>query len=104
MGLFSKKETIFNERNRPLWEKMKVALKEAGIKAKFGYYDVEPPFMGCGCKLDVRDFSGNGKIDRKQYYVDVGVEDLERAKAVVEEVRSKNLDLELKNKVKVGFY
>lgn len=104
MGLFSKKETIFDERNKPLWEKIKQALKEAGIKAKCSYYDVEPPFVGCGCKLDVRDFSGNGKIDRKMYYISVKVEDAPRAKDVVQTVRAQNLDLELKDKNKVSYY
>ena len=104
MGLFAKKETIFNERNRPLWAKIRAGLKSAGIKASCGAYDVEPPFVGCGCKLDVRDFSGNGKIDRKMYYIDVRAPDLEKARAVVEEVRSQNLDLELGEKIKVSYY
>ena len=104
MGLFAKKETIFNERNRPLWAKIRAGLKSAGIKASCGAYDVEPPFVGCGCKLDVRDFSGNGKIDRKMYYIDVKVSALEQAQSVVEAVRAQNLDLELKDKVKVSYY
>ena len=60
--------------------------------------------MGCGCKLDVRDFSGNGKVDRKMYYIDVKVTELERARAIMEEVRSQNLDLELGEKIKVSYY
>ena len=104
MSLFEKKETIFKERNKPLWEKIKDGLKEAGIKASCGYYDVEPPFVGCGCKLDVRDFSGNGKIDRKMYYIDVKVSELEKSRSVVETVRAQNLDLELHDKVKVSYY
>ena len=104
MALFAKKETIFRERNKPLWKKIKAGLKEAGIRASCGFYDVEPPFVGCGCKLDVRDFSGNGKIDRKMYYIDVKVSALEQAQSVVEAVRAQNLDLELKDKVKVSYY
>ena len=60
--------------------------------------------MGCGCKLDVRDFSGNGKIDRKMYYIDVKVSLLEQARAVMEQVRSQNIELELGEKVKVSYY
>lgn len=104
MGLFTKKETIFSERNKPLWAKIKEGLKAAGVKASCGSYDVEPPFVGCGCKLDVRDFSGNGKIDRKMYYIDVKVTELERARTIMEEVRSQNLDLELSEKIKVSYY
>lgn len=104
MSLFEKKETIFKERNKPLWTKIKDGLHEAGIKASCGSYDVEPPFVGCGCKLDVRDFSGNGKIDRKMYYIDVKVSLLEQARKVVEEVRAQNIELELGEKVKVSYY
>ena len=104
MSLFEKKETIFKERNKPLWTKIKEGLKSAGIKAFCGSYDVEPPFVGCGCKLDVRDFSGNGKIDRKMYFIDVKVSQLEQARAVMEQVRSQNLELELDQKVRVSYY
>ena len=104
MALFEKKETIFKERNRPLWEKIKEGLKEAGIKASSGSYEVEPPFVGCGCKLDIRDFSGKVKIDRKMYYITVKVGNLAQARAVVDDVRAKNLDLEVDHSIKVSYY
>ena len=104
MSLFEKKETIFKERNKPLWTKIKEGLKAADIKASCGSYDVEPPFVGCGCKLDVRDFSGNGKIDRKMYFIDVMVSQLEEARSVMEQVRAQNIELELGEKVKVSYH
>ena len=63
-----------------------------------------PPFVGCGCKLDIRDFSGKGKIDRKMYYITVKVGNLAQARAVVDDVRAKNLDLEVDHSIKVSYY
>lgn len=57
-----------------------------------------------GGKLDVRDFSGNGKIDRKMYYIDVKVSSLEQARAIMEEVRSKNIELESGERVEVSYF
>ena len=65
---------------------------------------MDPPYVGCGCKLDIRDFSGKGKIDRKMYYITVKVGSLAQARAVVDDVRAKNLDLEVDHSMKVSYY
>ena len=68
------------------WKQAKLQLKNAGIKImETGFYDTEPPLCGCGAKLDHRDFGPNGRIDRHTYYISVRPEDVERAKAVLEE-------------------
>lgn len=88
MGLFSKKETIFKEKNKELSIKIATALKEAGFKGvSQGGYEVEPPVGGCGCKIDIRNLGKNGKIDRLMYYVDVLQEDVEAARAIADSVR-----------------
>ena len=92
MGLFSKKETIFKEKNKELSLQIAKALKEAGFKGvSQGGYEVEPPVGGCGCKIDIRNMGKKGKIDRYMYYVDVLKDDAEAAKLIVDSVREEYL-------------
>lgn len=92
MGLFSKKETIFKEKNKELSLQIAKALKEAGFKGvSQGGYEVEPPVEGCGCKIDIRNMGKKGKIDRYMYYVDVLKDDAEAAKLIVDSVREEYL-------------
>ena len=38
---------------------------------------------GCGCKLDIRDFGPNGRIDREMYLVTVPSAEAGRAREVL---------------------
>ena len=88
MALFGKREIIFEVKgDAARWKAGKSALKESGIRiVEASSYETEPPVCGCGSKLDVRDFGPNGKIDRRGYYIAVRPEDVERAKAVLEQI------------------
>lgn len=82
---FTKRKTVFDQRNKVLWEKAKQALEQAGIQnMKAGDYEKELPVGGCGAKLDARDFGKNGKIDRNYYYIMVPDTEYEKAKEIIE--------------------
>lgn len=84
MPLFVKRETVFCKRDRAGCETAKEALLAAGIRGiKMGHYEVEPPVGGCGCKLDIRNLGPRGRIDREMYYLDVPLEEAERARAIL---------------------
>lgn len=84
MALFEKKEEVFCKQDREGWTAAKAALKAAGIRGvKAWHYESEPPVGGCGCKLDIRNFGPNGRIDREMYVVAVPAAELERAAAVL---------------------
>lgn len=82
---FEKRKTVFEERNKALWEKAKQILAQAGIQdMKVGYYEKEPPMCGCGAKLDPRNFSEKGYIDRNYYYILVPATEYEKAKEILQ--------------------
>lgn len=84
MGIFRKRVTIFNQRDKIRWAAARQALEQAGIQGvRTGFYE-ENPVCGCGAKLDPRDFGPKGKIDRNTYYIRVYQEDEARARAVTE--------------------
>ena len=82
---FSKKVTIYKKKDRETWQKIKTALKDAGLKGfRASSYDVDSlSVCGCGSKLDPRNFGANGKIDRQVYFIDVKEEDFERAQNIL---------------------
>ena len=85
MALFEKREEVFCKRDREDWTAAKAALKAAGIRGIRAWHcEVEPPVGGCGCKLDIRNFGPKGRIDRELYLIAVPVAELEKAKAVLE--------------------
>lgn len=80
MGLFEERKEVFCKRNREEWKKAREALRAAGIQGvKARHCEVEPPVGGCGCKLDIRNFGPNGRIDREMYYLTVPAGEAERA-------------------------
>lgn len=82
--LFKKKETVFERKDKALWEKAKTALKEAGIRSvRAGFSEDEPPVCGCGSKLDPRNFGPRGKIDRNTYYIRVAEQEAEAAREII---------------------
>ncbi|MDO4265645.1 MAG: hypothetical protein Q4C63_04180 [Eubacteriales bacterium] len=82
--LFKKKETVFERKDRALWELAKTALKEAGMKSvRAGFSEDEPPVCGCGSKLDPRNFGPRGKIDRNTYYIRVPEEEAVKAREIL---------------------
>lgn len=84
---FTKRKTVFDERNKALWEQAKQVLEQAGIPdIKVGAYEKELPMCGCGAKLDARDFGKHGKIDRNYYYIMVPEAVYEQAKALLEQM------------------
>ena len=85
MGLFEKKEIVFEMRGRKDdFKRVKAALREKGIKGvSSSVWQDELPVGGCGAKLDVRDFGPNGKIDRDTYTIRVSREDAEAASSIV---------------------
>ena len=86
---FSKKVTIYKKKDRETWQKIKDALKDAGLKGfRASSYDVDSlSACGCGSKLDPRNFGANGKIDRSVYFIDVREEDFERARKILRDLR-----------------
>lgn len=87
MALFEKRDYVFRKKDRAAWLAAREELRRAGITGvRAGSVEVEPPACGCGAKLDPRDFGKKGKIDRRLYYIRVPVAQLERAKAVLEEL------------------
>lgn len=85
MPLFEKREEVFSKRDKVGWEAARTALTKAGIRGvKARHCEVEPPVGGCGCKLDIRNFGPNGRIDREVYFITVPAEEAEKARAVLE--------------------
>ncbi len=82
---FAKKVTVFQKKDRDTWQKVRDALKGAGLEGvKAGHYEAESlRACGCGSKLDPRNFGAGGKIDREVYFVDVRQEDEELAKSIL---------------------
>ena len=90
MALFEKKESVFREKNKTAWLAARTALKNGGITGvRAGSIETEPPVCGFGAKLDPRDFSGRGKIDRNLYYIEVPVSQAERARQILGEQRER---------------
>ena len=84
MPLFEKREEVFCKRDKAGWETAREALKKAGIRGvRARHCEVEPPVGGCGCKLDIRNFGPNGRVDREMYVVAVPAAEAERAEAVL---------------------
>ena len=83
--MFTKRTTIFKQKDRETWKKIKTVLKDEGFKGvRSGHYMQESVYPGgCGAKLDPRDFGAKGKIDRDIYWVDVPVDDVRRADEVL---------------------
>lgn len=80
MALFEKRKEVFCRRDKKGWTAVKAALRAAGVRGvKAWHYESEPPVGGCGCKLDIRNFGPNGRIDREMYVVSVPVSEAERA-------------------------
>lgn len=85
MALFEKREEVFCRQDRAGWTAAKSALKAAGIRGvKAWHCETEPPVGGCGCKLDIRNFGPKGRIDRELYIVAVPASEMDKAKAVLE--------------------
>lgn len=85
MPLFEKREEVFSRRDKAGWEAARAALEKAGVRGvKARHCQVEPPVGGCGCKLDIRNFGPNGRIDREEYFITVPAEEAERARRVLE--------------------
>ena len=86
MSLFEKREEVFCKRDKAGWEAAKAALSAAGIRGvRARHCQVEPPVGGCGCKLDIRNFGPNGRIDREEYFITVPAEEAEKARKVLED-------------------
>lgn len=84
MAFFEKREEIFCKQDRKGWTMARAALKAAGIRGvRAWHYETDPPVGGCGCKLDIRNFGPNGRIDREMYVVTVPAAEMEKALAVL---------------------
>ena len=83
--MFEKKVIIFKKRDKEAWEKIKNTLIEDGLKNVYAkHYNQEVVQAGgCGSKLDPRDFSGKGKIDREIYVIRVKEEDEPLAREIL---------------------
>ena len=82
---FAKKVTVFKKKDKETWQKIRDALKEAGLKGvRASSYSVDSLCAcGCGSKLDPRNFGAKGFIDRHVYFVDVRADDEQRAKNIL---------------------
>lgn len=84
MSLFSKREVVFQAKDKARHQQCKAALTAHCIPIiESGSYEDEMPVGGCGAKLDVRDFGPGGRIDRRVYYLAVRPEDAPRARALI---------------------
>jgi hypothetical protein len=88
MVLFGKREVVFEVKgDKARWKAAREALRSAGVQImEASSCEVELPVGGCGAKLDIRNFGPNGWIDRRLYYISVRPEDVERAKAVLQDL------------------
>lgn len=83
--MFEKKVDFYKKKDRAVWEQIRKALKEEGIRhVSSGHYfgDALAP-NGIGGQLDPRNFGAAGKVDRDIYYIRVREEDLESAKDAI---------------------
>lgn len=82
---FEKKVTIFRKKDRAAWERIRGALKEAGLKGmRAGHYFADTlAACGCGSKLDPRNFGAKGRVDRDIYFIDVRERDAPQARAIL---------------------
>lgn len=97
--LFGERETVFKEKNKPLWKEIRKTLKERGVKGVYATaIESEMPTCGCGAKLDIRDFGPNGKIDRNYYCIRVPAAESSRVRDIIQEVRVANSALEQQDK------
>ena len=55
MSLFEKKIPVFRKRDRETCEKIKAALREAGIRCKSGHYQMENIVQAGYAGLDIRN-------------------------------------------------
>jgi len=83
MSLFEKKVPVFKKRDRETMEKIKAALKEAGIRCYTGHYQMENIVQAGYAGLDIRNLGPNGRIDRDIYYVNVKESEKEHALKVI---------------------
>lgn len=87
MALFQKREDVFCKQDKAGWKAAREVLKAAGIPGvRAWHYEVEPPVGGCGCKLDIRNFGPNGKIDREMYAIAVPVGEAARARELLKNI------------------
>lgn len=92
MGLFEKKVPVFKKRDKETWKKIREALKEAGIRAGAGHYQMENIVQAGYAGLDIRNLGPRGRIDRDIYYVNVKESEKDRA---LEVIRSAGLVTEI---------
>lgn len=85
LGLFTKRELIFERKDKAGWKKAKELLKENGIRFASGSYDDEMPPVCCGAKIDPRDYGEMGRIDRLNYEIEVAAEDKDRAMRLLQD-------------------
>ena len=85
MKLFQRKEVLFKKRDKETWKLIKEALKAAGMKGVRCGHSFQETVTGggCGAKLDPRDFSGHGTIDRDIYYVKVPADQMAEAQQIL---------------------
>ena len=85
--LFEKKILIYKKKDRETWLAIKDALKEGGLTGVRASHYLQETVMagGCGAKLDPRDFSGKGKIDREIYCIRVRESDEAKAREILRE-------------------
>ena len=82
---FVKKVTLFKDKDRETWQKIREVLKASGFKGvRASHYPIESlNACGCGAKVDPRNFGAGGTIDRHVYFVDVRAEDIDEARNVL---------------------
>ena len=83
MSLFEKKIPVFRKRDKETCEKIKTALKEAGIRCKTGHYQMENIVQAGYAGLDIRNLGPKGRIDRDIYYVNVPVSEKKHALDII---------------------
>lgn len=83
--MFEKKVIIYKKRDKETWEKIKEVLKEDGLSKVYAkHYNQEVVQAGgCGSKLDPRDFSGKGKVDREIYVIRVKEDEEAKAREIL---------------------
>ena len=83
MSLFEKKVPVFKKRDKETMQKIKEALKEAGVRCWTGHYQMENIVQAGYAGLDLRNLGPGGRIDRDIYYVNVKASEEARAKEVI---------------------
>ncbi len=84
-SIFEKKVTIYKKKDSETWKQIKTALKNAGLTGvSAGHYQQDAVMaVGCGAKLDPRDFGAKGKVDHDIYFVKVREADEEKAREIL---------------------